>query len=146
MGFRDVRALKVYLDLLDQLDCKVHLEFMDFPVEKGKKEWVVHQEHLVAQVGDQSCVTKDKLVHLVNQDHQASLDGEAALERKDHLGGWDLQALESKDNVVSLVHQAFRDAQAFRDLQDSKGTMETLEVLDQRVCLDFLVKMAVLAT
>lgn len=33
VGFRDVRALKVSLDLLDQLDCKVHLEFLDFLVE-----------------------------------------------------------------------------------------------------------------
>lgn len=107
---------------------------------------MVHQEHQVAQVRDHGCVTKDKLVHLVHQDHQASLDREAVLERKDHLGGRDLQALEPKENVVSLVPQAIRDVQAFRVLQDSKGTVETLDALDQRVCLDVLVKMAVLAT
>lgn len=107
---------------------------------------MVHQEPLVAQVGDQSTVTKDKLVHLVIQDHQASLDQEGALERKDRPGSQDLHALEPKDNVVCLVPRAIKDVQAFRDLQDSKGTVETLDALDQRVCLDVLVKMAVLAT
>lgn len=49
------------------------------------------------------------------------------------MGSRDLKALELKETLVSLVSQAFKDTQAFRDLQDSKETMEILDLLDQRV-------------
>lgn len=60
---------------------QVNLGFLDFLEEKGKKERMANQEHLVVQVGDQNHVIKDKLAHLAEQDHQALLEREVS---RDH--------------------------------------------------------------
>lgn len=42
---------------------------------------MVNKGHLVSQVGDQKNVTKNKLVHLAGQEHQALVDREVS---RDH--------------------------------------------------------------
>jgi len=51
---------------------------LDILEEKGNKERMVDKGHLVSQVGDQNNVTKDELVHLARQDHQALVDREVS--------------------------------------------------------------------